>query len=194
MFTFFELIPATLVPIVIFVARIFDVSLGTIRIMYVARGMRTQAAVLGFFEVLIWILVVGQIMQNLDDIANFIAFAGGFAAGNYVGILIENKLKIGTLIYRVITQKDPRELIETLREQGFGVTQVAGEGKDGEVNIIFTIVKRKQWQLVQELIESYVPKAFYSVEEVKHVSNGPGMQPPAHMSTFTSLLRLRKKV
>jgi len=181
-------------PIIIFFARIVDVSLGTLRIIYVSRSMKGIAAILGFFEVLIWIIVVTQIMQNLNNVMNYVAFAAGFASGNYIGIIIENKLKIGTLIYRIITRKDASKLIEYLRDAGYGVTSLDAQGGFGAVKIVFTVVKRKNWRHVQGIIETFVPKAFYSVEEVKHVS---GNGDPASMipqgNFLNSILRYRRR-
>jgi uncharacterized protein YebE (UPF0316 family) len=166
----FELIPAVLVPVFIFVARIIDVSIGTIRIMFVAKGFRGKATILGFFEVLLWIFIVAQIFQNLDNWMNYIAFAGGFAAGNYAGMLIEERMKMGTQIFRIITNKDSLTLFEKLKESGFRVTAIDGEGAFGPVKVIFTIAKRKRWQELAELISAYAPESFYSVEDVRFSS------------------------
>lgn len=189
-----NLLPPLLVPVVIFFSRIADVSLGTLRIIYVARSMKGVAAVLGFFEVLIWIIVVAQVMQNMTNWMNYVAYAAGFAAGNYIGIVIENKLKVGTLIYRVITKRDATELISYLRDNGYGATSLDADGAFGRVKIIFTVVRRRNWKFVQDAIETYVPKAFYSVEEIKHVS---GQGDPASMiprlSFVDTLLRYRRR-
>src|SRR5665648_86798 len=100
-----------ILPALIFIARIMDVSLGTIRIIFVIRGQKLLATLLGFFEIMIWLLAIGQIFQNLTDITYYIAYAGGFAAGNYVGIYLESKLALGTLAVRIITVKDALSLI-----------------------------------------------------------------------------------
>lgn len=190
-----DVFPTYLIPVVIFFARIMDVSLGTLRIIYVGRGMKMQAAVLGFIEVLIWLIVVTQIMQNLDYFTNYIAFAGGFGVGNYVGIWIENKLMVGNLIYRVITNRDATELIGELRNRGYGVTELEGEGASGKVNVIFTVVRRKKWREIQNLIESYLPKSFYSIEEVKHVNVNNGTITRPHLNrVLGSLLSIRKSI
>ncbi|MGM0589820.1 MAG: DUF2179 domain-containing protein [Bacteroidota bacterium] len=193
--SFFEFLPVYLIPIVIFLSRIADVSLGTLRIIFVSRGMKAYATLLGFFEVLIWIVVVTEVLQNLNSGFNLIAYAAGFAAGNYVGITIESKIKLGMLIYRIITPKEASEMVEKLRELGFGVTSVDGQGKEGNVKVIFTIIRRKQWPLIQEVIDTYVPKAFYSVEEVKHVSQIPsilGRELP-RQKPLSQMLRMRKR-
>lgn len=139
----FDLIPAAWIPLVIFLARICDVSLGTLRILFVSKGMRLRAAVLGFLEVLIWIIVVAQLFQHLNNWLNFIAFAGGFAVGTYLGMYIENKLKVGTLIMRVITAKPAEELANELKEAGFRLTRVEAKGGIGPVEILFHRFKKK---------------------------------------------------
>lgn len=166
----FELIPAVFVPVFIFFARILDVSIGTLRIMFVSKGYRGKATVLGFFEVLIWIIIVAQIFQNLDNWMNYVAFAGGFAAGNYVGMLIEERMKMGTQIFRIITNMESSILFEKLKESGFRVTVIDGEGTMGPVKVIFTIARRKRWKELAELISLYAPESFYSVEDVRYTS------------------------
>jgi len=165
-----EIIPAAFVPLFIFFARIVDVSIGTLRIMFVSKGLRGKATLLGFVEVLIWIIIVAQIFQNLDNWLNYVAFAGGFAAGNYLGMLIEEKMKMGTQIFQIITNKDSVKLFQKLKEADFRVTLVNGYGKDGPVKIIFTIAKRKRWKELAELVTVYAPESFYSVEDVRYTS------------------------
>ncbi len=190
-----DFFPSSLIPIVIFLARIVDVSLGTLRIIYVARSMKLLAAVLGFIEVLIWLVVITQIMQNLDVVWNYIAFAGGFAAGNYVGIWLENKLMVGNIIYRIISSNDTSSLIQELRSRGYGVTELKGDGLKGEVNILFTVVRRRRWREIQTMINQHLPKAFYSIEEVKDVSKNNGtLTPPRFGRTLASILSVRKSV
>lgn len=170
----FDLFPAFAVPILIFVARIADVSLGTLRIVMVSRGYKFKAACLGFFEVLIWTIVVTELLQNLDNWVNYIAYAGGFATGTYIGMLIESKLKVGTIIVRVITQNKFEDLTEHLKLAGFTITSLDAEGGFGPVKIIFTVLKRKRWNEVVSIIETIDPKAFYSSEDVKF-STSEGM-------------------
>jgi len=131
-------------PVLIFLARITDVTLGTVRLIFVSRGLKYLAPVAGFFEVLIWILVIGQIMQNLANPACYLAYAGGFATGNFIGLLIVEKLSLGVVLVRVITAKQADSLIELLRGKRYGVTSVDGEGANGPVEIIFTIVPRRE--------------------------------------------------
>lgn len=190
----FDLIPDTWMPLVIFVARVCDVSLGTLRILFVSKGMRLRAAALGFLEVLIWIIVVAQLINHLNNWMNFIAFAGGFAVGTYVGMYIENKLKVGTLIVRIITAQKGDDLVGRLQDAGFMLTRVDAEGGVGPVEIVFTVCKRKRWHEVKDIIETFDAEVFYSVEEVKFASGKEGGMYPIQSASkvFDRLLRIRK--
>ncbi len=161
-----------ILPLIIFIARIFDVTLGTIRIIFVSRGKRNLAPVLGFFEVLIWIVVISQLVQNLESFTAYIGYAAGFAAGNYVGMWLEDKLALGTYILRMITAEDTVEMVTRLSKAGFGVTRVEGEGTKGKVNLIYTVVKRKNVDQVLAIIHEFMPNAFVSIEEVRSTEKG----------------------
>lgn len=193
MFTF---IPVYLLPLVIFLSRIMDVSLGTIRIVMVSRGYKYKAAFLGFFEVLIWALVVSELLANLDNWLNFVAYAGGFATGTFFGMFIEDKLKVGTIIVRIITQDKKKELTEALKAAGFAITSIDGQGGFGPVNIIFTVLKRKRWNEMISIIELHDPKAFYSSEDVKYATSAGGHNSDSNLnkerSSVSRLLGLRK--
>ncbi len=128
----------------IFFARIMDVSLGTMRIILVSRGNRYLAPLIGFIEVLIWITVISEAIRSLNTFAGYIVYAGGFATGNYVGMLLEAKIGIGYQNLRIITSKVVSALPLVLREEGYGVTTVEGQGLSGPVNIIYTVVPKKK--------------------------------------------------
>ncbi len=159
-------------PFLIFIARIADVTIGTIRLIFVARGMKVLAPLAGFFEVLIWLVVISQIMQHLANPLCYIAYAAGFAAGNYIGMMLVDRLSLGKVIIRIITQKDAGPLVESLKEHQFGVTVLDGRGVQGKVQVIFTVVKRAHIEDVQRLIRQFNPQAFYSIEEVGDVEKG----------------------
>ena len=159
-------------PILIFLARICDVSIGTVRIVYVSKGLKLLASVLGFIEVSIWILAISQIFKHLDNIACFLAYGAGFATGNYIGIMLEEKLSIGIVIMRIIPRDDASELISYLKSQNFGLTVVDGEGSVGKVKVIFSVIQRQDITKVVNIINCYNPNAFYSVEDVKVVKEG----------------------
>jgi uncharacterized protein YebE (UPF0316 family) len=160
------------IPFLIFVARIFDVSLGTVRVIFVSRGLKYLAPVVGFFEILIWLLAIGQIMKNLSNPACYIAYAGGFAMGNFVGIHIAEKLSLGLVMIRVVTKKDAAPLVDFLKAENYGVTSVDGHGTSGQVKVVFTIVPRREVRSVVELIKKFNPQAFYSIGEVGLVESG----------------------
>src|SRR4030065_1709627 len=109
-----------ILPVIIFLARICDVSIGTMRIIFVSKGKKKIAPVLGFFEVLIWIIAISKIMQNLDNYINYVAYAAGFATGNFVGMIIEEKLAMGIQMIRIFTNEKGMELVQTLNSQGYG--------------------------------------------------------------------------
>jgi len=159
-------------PLVIFSARICDVSLDTLRIIYVSRGLKVLAAVIGFFEVLIWLFAITQIFSNLTNPLYYVTYAAGFAMGNYVGILIEERMALGTVVIRIITQKDAGELIQFLKTDGYGVTHIDAQGALGPVKIIFTIVKRKDIEHVLKIIGTCNPLAFYTIEDIRSVRKG----------------------
>ena len=161
-----------ILPLFIFVSRILDVSIGTIRIIFVSRGKKFLAPILGFFEVLIWIIVIGQVMQNLGSVFSYIAYAGGFATGTLVGMIIEEKLAIGVVVVRIIVMKEQCRIQKRLSEAGFGVTSVDAQGKTGEVKIIYSIMKRKELEDAIDIIESCDSKVFYSIEDAKKVNLG----------------------
>lgn len=192
----FTLIPVFLIPVFIFLARIMDVSLGTLRIVMVSRGFKFKAALLGFFEVLIWAFVVTELLKNLDNWVNFVAYAGGFSAGTFVGMYIEDKLKVGTIIVRIITQDKKKELTEALTVAGFTITSIDGHGGFGPVNIIFTVLKRRRWNEMISIIETHDPKAFYSSEDVKYATSAgnhsSGSDLNKNRSSVNRLLGLRK--
>ncbi len=162
-----------ILPVLIFLSRIMDQSIGTLRVIFVSKGLKNVAPFLGFFEVIIWLLAVAQVMKHLNNPMSYIAYGAGFAMGNYIGILIEEKLSLGTVLVRVVPKKDTSELIEHLRDLKFGVTVVNAEGAMGtKVKIVFTIIKRKNVPRVIEAINHYNPNAFYTIEEIKAVKEG----------------------
>ena len=172
-----DLFKWVLLPLLIVLSRVVDVTLGTIRIIYIARGMRYLAPFFGFFEILVWLLAIGQIMRNLTNPLYYLAYAVGFTLGNFVGILVEERLAIGSVVIRIITQKDSDTLIDRLRGQGYGVTVLNAIGSTGMVKVIFTIVKRKNLEEVIDEVRQYNPKAFFSVEDVRTAREG--IFPPA---------------
>jgi uncharacterized protein YebE (UPF0316 family) len=161
-----------IIPALIFLARICDVSLGTIRIIFITRGLRYLAPVVGFFEVLIWLLAVTQIMRHLDNVWYYLVYAGGFAAGNFVGMFIEHRLAMGVSLIRIITAGDAGTLLEKWKQAGYDATSHPGQGLFGPVSVIFSILPRKDIRRAVALIRQHSPAAVYSVEDVRFVSPG----------------------
>ncbi len=159
-------------PFTIFVARLADMTLDTIRIVCVARGQRMLATVLGFFEILIWLFAISQALTHIAQPINAIAYAAGFAAGNYVGMTIERHMALGKLVLRTITRHDADELIKNLYAEGFGLTVVPGEGKKGPVKLLFTVLDRKDLPKAVNMIRRTNPKAFVSIEDIREASEG----------------------
>jgi uncharacterized protein YebE (UPF0316 family) len=159
-------------PFIVFFARIADVTLGTLRIIFTSRGKHNIAPLLGFVEVFIWIMVVGQIVKNVHSITAYLGYAAGFAVGTYIGMKIEEKLALGTLVLRIILAQGGDELAQHLREAGYGVTIVNGEGASGAVKLLYTLIKRKDLDAVAKIIHATHPKAFFSVEEVRLAESG----------------------
>lgn len=165
-----DLFTYLLLPAFIFLARIVDVSMGTLRIIFVTKGMKRVAPLVGFFEVLIWLIAISRIMQDLDNWLCYFAYAAGFATGNYIGMYLEEKLAIGHEMIRVITRKDATNLIENLRGKGYGVTSIKAQGIEGEVAVIYIIARRSMIQAVLDEINLFNPRAFYTVESIKYVN------------------------
>lgn len=183
-----------LLPLLIFLARLSDVTLGTLRIVFVARGRKKIAPLLGFVEVLIWLAAIGQVMQNLNNVVCYIAWAGGFAMGNLAGIILEERIAMGILVVRIITAGQPGELSRKLHDQGFGVTRVDAHGINGRVDLIFTIIQRKDLEMLQQTIRRFDPEAFYSIEDVRAASDqvySPKRNSPSD-SLFSGLFPIRK--
>jgi uncharacterized protein YebE (UPF0316 family) len=161
-----------ILPILIFLARILDQSLGTIRVILTAKGYKFIAPVLGFFESLAWILAASQVIYQVDNVVCYIFYGGGFTAGSYIGMIIEEKLSIGTVVIRIIPKQNTDKLIKYLRAHDYGVTCIDVEGMDGKSKMLLTIVKRKKARDVINLVNLFNPKAFYTIEEVKSVNEG----------------------
>ena len=171
MFDFFDTYP-WLLPIVIFFGRICDVTLGTLRIIFVSKGERKKAPIVGFFEVFIWVVIISQIFSHANSIVAYLAYAGGYAAGNFIGILVENKIAFGYVLFRVYTKKDGHQLAKILNKNDFGSTFIKGEGAISEVDIIETVINRKSQKQVIQIIDEFDPSAFYLIEDIRSKQKG----------------------
>ena len=171
----FELPHLSWLPVLVFFAELIVVTLFTLRIIFIARGMKMLAPVVGFFEITIWLFAIGQVMQNLNDPLCFMGFAGGFTLGNYLGMLAEKWLALGNVVVRTITCKDATPLVQDLKDAQFGVTTLDAEGAKGPVKMVFTVIRRKELDGVLGMVRRFDPEAFYSVDDIQET--GPGIFP-----------------
>ncbi len=189
----FDLFTWIVIPLLIFLARILDVTLGTVRFVFISRGYRRLAPIVGFFEVLIWIIAIGQIMQNLSNPMCYVAYAGGFATGTYIGIVVSAKLSLGIVMIRIIARQEADELTQALRESSHGVTIIDAKGSQGPVKVIFTIVQKKNAGKVINTIKKTNSKVFYTIEEMDYVQSGVFSPTGVRRQFASNIFRLGRK-
>ncbi len=172
--TFYDgmLFTYVILPLLIFLARIVDVTIGTLRIVMVSKGQKLWAPVLGFFEVLLWLIAMAKIFENIDNWVCYVTYAAGFATGNYIGLKLEERLAVGIVKIQIITRKEASNLIAKLKASGYGITHQDAQGANQNVSIIYSIIKRTDIPVVEEIIGTYNPNAFYSIEDIKFVNKG----------------------
>ena len=158
--------------LLIFCLRLVDVSLGTVRLIMIGRGRRKIAPLLGFVEVTIWVIAISQVMTNLDNIFNILGYSSGFAAGTLLGMWIEDKLALGHVEISVISMSQGQKIVQKLRQADYGVTELTGSGRSGMVNLITTIVPRKDVENVFQLVNQTDPKSFIAIDDMKDVKRG----------------------
>jgi uncharacterized protein YebE (UPF0316 family) len=168
----------------IFLARVIDVSLGTIRFIFISKGYKRLAPILGFFEILIWIIAIKELMSSYNSPLIYVAYAAGFATGNFIGIIIEDKLSIGRVMVRVITKRNPEILIENLRRNNYPMTIMDAKGRNSEVKIIISVIKKKRFKRFIRLIRLTNPDAFYSVEDVRQAKHEDFLPVKRHHGVF----------
>jgi len=162
-----------ILPILIFFARIADVSIGTVRVIFIAKGFKYLAPVLGFFEVLIWLTAIQQVFNNLTNAFTYIGYAAGFATGTYVGIILEEKLSVGKVLIRIVARKDAKDLLETLKEAKYSITSIGADGQDGKVRLILSVIDRHDIDKVVKIVKEFDHNAFYSIEDVRYACDKP---------------------
>lgn len=181
-----------ILPLLIFFARVGDVTISTIRIIFVMSGNRIIAPILGFFEAFIWLLAIGQIFSNIDNIWSYVAYASGFAMGTFVGITIEEKLAYGRVVLRLFAQNNVDELIGYLEENEYRYSMLDAAGRKGKVNILFMVVRRDNLKKLLASIDKFHPKAFYTIEGVRQVSEEMHAKADTRRSRFRKLQTKRK--
>ena len=173
------------IPILIFLSRITDVSIGTMRLIFISKGYKIFAACLGFFEVLIWIVAITQIMKNLTNVYYYLAYAAGFATGNFVGMVIEEKIALGHVLLRVVTGIDLNILVDYMKRENFGFTLLDAEGSQGNVRILFSILRRPDLDPVASFLREHYPNAFYTIEDIRYINE-------QHLPFRNAVVRSRK--
>ncbi len=155
----------------IFFARVTDVSMGTLRTLFIVRGKRFHAAVLGFFEVIIYIVALNRVVNALDNPVNLIVYALGFATGNYVGSFLEEKMALGNISAQIICSKS-MEMANALRDVDFGVTVLDGLGKEGEKEILLISLRRKYLPRLLDIAEDIDHDCFITVTDARTTRGG----------------------
>lgn len=158
--------------LLIFLARLSDVSLGTIRMIMVIRGKRILAACIGFLEASIYVLAISKVLSAMNNPLNVLAYASGFATGNYVGIFLEGKMALGSIIVQVISEYKVTELVEKLRASGFGVTVIEGEGRNGIRRLLNVSLQRKNLSKLYNIIDNHDKDAFVTVTDARAIRGG----------------------
>ena len=161
-----------ILPLLIFCARICDVTLGTLRIIFISKGKKGLAPLVAFFEVLIWIIVISELLSQTGSLLSYVCYAGGYATGSFVGMYVEERLAMGIQLLQIYTKKPADELQQHLNRANFGATIIKGEGVNGPVNIMNTVVNRKNLPQVESIINQFDPDVFYALYDAKTVQRG----------------------
>lgn len=168
----FVSIPAWLYALIIFALRVGDMSLDTLRVLFVVRGKKTISWILGFFQSLLFVIAITSVLTQLDNIMNVIGYAAGFATGNVLGMLIEERLAVGHIQLTIMSATRGAAICDALRIAGFGVTEIPGRGKNGTVSVILTNVYRKDVDRLETIILETDPEAFVTREDVRPMRRG----------------------
>lgn len=156
----------------IFALRLADMALDTIRLLFVVRGRRKLAWVLGFFQSLLFVIAISQVLGNLTNVLSVIGWAAGFATGNVVGMVIEDKLAIGHIQFTIISTARGTAIAEELRKNGFAVTEIPARGRAGMVTLLQCNVLRKDMDNIETIVLEADPEAFITADEVRPIRRG----------------------
>jgi uncharacterized protein YebE (UPF0316 family) len=157
---------------VIFLLRVSDMTMDTLRVLVVMRGKKGIAWVLGFFQALIFVLAIGSVLSNLDNPLNILGYAAGFATGNVVGMLIEERLAIGHVQLSIVSSRRGSAIADKMRVEGYAITEIPARGKDGVVSLLKFMVLPKNKDRVQRIVNEVDESAFITVEDVRPVRRG----------------------
>lgn len=158
--------------LMIFGLRVVDMTLDTLRVLVVMRGQKKIAWVLGFFQASVFVIAIGTVLKNLDNPLNIIGYAAGFATGNVVGMLIEEKMAIGHTMINIVSPRRGSAIADNLRKNGYAVTEIAARGKDGMVTLLNCNVLRRNIGDVRALVNDIDPEAFITSEDVRPIRRG----------------------
>ncbi|HNP94417.1 MAG TPA: DUF5698 domain-containing protein [Cyclobacteriaceae bacterium] len=178
-----------ILPLLIFLARICDVSINTVRIIYMLGGRRFTSTMLGFFEAFIWLMAIRQIFAHLDNWICYIAYPAGFASGIFVGMIIEEKIAYGKVVVRIITRKDTSEFFNYLNTRKIRYTKIEAFGPDGEESVTFSVLDRERLDDLLLNLKKTLPTAFYTVEGVKAARESGTLPEPAGRLPFISRMK-----
>ncbi len=156
----------------IFLLRVSDMTLDTLRVLMVMRGRKPIAWVLGFFQATIFIVAISSVLSNLSNFLNVIGYAAGFATGNVVGMLIEERLAIGHINLSIVSPNLGSAIANRLRDEGYAITEIPARGKDGMVTLLSSSVLRKNVNNVRKIVNDIDPGAFITAEDVRPVRRG----------------------
>jgi uncharacterized protein YebE (UPF0316 family) len=156
----------------IFFLRVLDMSLDTMRVLFVMRGKKQFAWVFGFFQALIFVAAISTVLANLDNPLNLIGYAAGFATGIVLGMFIEERLAIGHILMNIVSPRRGSAIADNLRANGYAVTEIPARGKDGMVTLLNVSVLRKNVDAVRTLANETDPQAFITAEDVRPVRRG----------------------
>jgi uncharacterized protein YebE (UPF0316 family) len=176
-------------PVIIFLARICEVSVNTIRLIYMLGGRRYTSTIMGFFEALIWLVAIRQIFQHLDNWVGYVAYPGGFAAGIFIGMIIEERIAYGKVIVRIITNRDVEMLIEYMHKEKFRYTLLDTKGQAGHGRLVFTVLPRERLDDLLKMLKNILPTAFYTIQNVKTAAESDFL--PEERSAFKLFTWLR---
>lgn len=167
-----ELLAGPAGPFVVFALRLCDVSLATLRMLMIVRGRRAIAPLIGFVEVMIWVVAIGAVVQHLDSPFHIVGYASGFAAGTFLGLLIEERMALGLATIRTVVRTGGPALAASLRDEGFGVTEMVGKGRQGPVEVLYSVIPRRGVDRCLEIIDEGAPDSFVVVDEPRSVQRG----------------------
>ena len=172
MFSFLLSPSAWLGALIIFGLRITDMSLDTLRMLFVVRGRKSISWVLGFCQSAVYVIAITKVLSSLSNPLTVLGYAAGFASGNVLGMIVEERLAIGHIQLQIVTKGHGAALAKALRDSGYGVTEISARGKDGTVTLLSASVLRKDLGRAHQVVHDTDEEAFITSEDVRPVRHG----------------------